>query len=86
MFVSRKDTCKELKSELCEMFERRADAGEIACIHGDLNQVDRTAALQRFKSGTVKVLVATDVASRGLDVSGLERVINYDFPYTIEVC
>eukprot|EP00750_Incisomonas_marina_P007695 INCI15029.1.p1 GENE.INCI15029.1~~INCI15029.1.p1 ORF type:complete len:742 (+),score=114.70 INCI15029.1:140-2365(+) len=84
VFVSRKDTCKELKSELCEMFERRADAGEIACIHGDLNQVDRTAALQRFKSGTVKVLVATDVASRGLDVSGLERVINYDFPYTIE--
>jgi len=85
VFVSRKDTCKSLKEEMCEMFESRADAQEIGCIHGDLNQSDRTKALNSFKAGRIKVLVATDVASRGLDVSGLDRVINYDLPYTIEV-
>lgn len=53
-------------------------------IHGDKQQVQRDRALQLFKTGKVKVLVATDVASRGLDIPDVELVINYDFPKQIE--
>jgi superfamily II DNA/RNA helicase len=54
-------------------------------IHGDLSQDKRTAAFNAFKAGTVPVLVATDVAARGLDIPNVECVINYSFPLTIEV-
>lgn len=53
-------------------------------IHGDMTQAARTAALQQFKDGTVPLLVATDVAARGLDIPDVEVVINYTFPLTIE--
>lgn len=49
-------------------------------IHGDKNQQERIAALNAFKEGTVKALVATDVAARGLDISDLPTVINYEIP------
>lgn len=49
-------------------------------IHGDKSQNARQEALSRFKKGTVKVLVATDIAARGLDISGLSHVFNYDLP------
>ena len=49
-------------------------------IHGDLNQVAREKALKRFREGTVDVLVATDVAARGIDVTGVTHVINYECP------
>ncbi len=49
-------------------------------IHGDLNQVAREKALKRFRSGTIDVLVATDVAARGIDVEGVTHVINYECP------
>jgi superfamily II DNA/RNA helicase len=49
-------------------------------MHGDLTQGRREAALRRFESGKVKTLVATDVAARGLDVAGIDRVVNYDPP------
>jgi superfamily II DNA/RNA helicase len=51
-----------------------------AAVHGDLNQGARERALRAFRSGKVDVLVATDVAARGLDVSGVTHVINYDCP------
>ncbi len=51
-----------------------------ASIHGDLNQVAREKALKRFREGTVDVLVATDVAARGIDVTGVTHVINYECP------
>jgi ATP-dependent RNA helicase RhlE len=49
-------------------------------IHGDRSQAQRTAALNNFEQGTVKVLVATDVAARGLHVEEIAHVINYDLP------
>ncbi len=52
----------------------------VACIHGDFRQRDRIAALEGFRSGKHHVLVATNIAARGLDVEGISHVINYDVP------
>ncbi|CAG8508390.1 6617_t:CDS:2 [Ambispora gerdemannii] len=57
---------------------------EVQSIHGDKGQFQRTEALHAFKDGTYPLLVATDVAARGLDISDVEYVINYTFPLTIE--
>ncbi|WFC98620.1 RNA helicase [Malassezia yamatoensis] len=57
---------------------------KVSGIHGDLNQHDRIASLEAFKSGETPLLVATDVAARGLDIPNVEQVINYTFPLTIE--
>lgn len=53
-----------------------------AAIHGDLNQAAREKALKRFRAGTVTTLVATDVAARGIDITGISHVINYECPDT----
>ncbi len=53
-------------------------------IHGDKNQGQRQRALDAFKKGMSQILVATDVAARGLDISGVSHVINYDIPETYE--
>jgi len=55
-----------------------------AAIHGDKTQAERMAALDAFKNGSIDVLVATDVAARGLDIAELPCVINYDLPYNAE--
>lgn len=55
-----------------------------ASIHGDKTQDARTRALAEFKDGSCPILVATDVAARGLDIPGVEVVRNYTFPLTIE--
>ncbi len=55
-----------------------------AAIHGDKTQNERMAALEAFKNGSIDVLVATDVAARGLDIAELPCVINYDLPYNAE--
>jgi superfamily II DNA/RNA helicase len=49
-------------------------------IHGDMRQNERTRAMNAFKSGSAKILVATDVAARGIDVNNITYVINYDYP------
>ena len=49
-------------------------------MHADKSQAQRTRAIEQFKSGAIKVLVATDIAQRGLDISGITHVINYDVP------
>jgi ATP-dependent RNA helicase RhlE len=57
---------------------------ESAAIHGNKSQSAREAALENFKSGKIKVLVATDIAARGIDVQGVSHVINYDLPVEAE--
>src|SRR3546814_13467191 len=49
-------------------------------IHGNKSQSQRTHALQAFRSGEIKLLVATDIAARGIDVSGVSHVINFEIP------
>lgn len=57
---------------------------KVSAIHGDKTQGERMAALEAFKNGGIDVLVATDVAARGLDIAELPCVINYDLPYNAE--
>ena len=57
---------------------------KVAGIHGDLNQSDRFRNLEAFKTGAATVLVATDVAARGLDIPAVKLVINVTFPLTVE--
>jgi ATP-dependent RNA helicase RhlE len=78
VFTRTKIGCGRLAREL-EKAGIAADA-----IHGDKSQLDRTKALEAFKAGTTKVLVATDVAARGLDIDDLPYVINYEIPHTPE--
>jgi ATP-dependent RNA helicase RhlE len=61
---------------------RRLEAGGImtATLHSNRSQNQRIKALREFKSGAVRVLVATDIAARGIDVEGISHVVNYDFP------
>jgi ATP-dependent RNA helicase RhlE len=61
--------------------DRRRD---VARLHGDRSQSDRDRAMNGFREGRFKVLIATDIAARGLDVADVEHVINYDFPRQAE--
>jgi ATP-dependent RNA helicase DBP3 len=56
----------------------------VAAIHGDLSQQQRTSALENFKKGRSNLLLATDVAARGLDIPNVKTVINLTFPLTVE--
>lgn len=53
-------------------------------IHGDMKQAERSYVLTAFKTGKIKILVATDVAARGIDVDGVDVVVNYDIPQDLE--
>jgi superfamily II DNA/RNA helicase len=57
---------------------------DTAAIHGDLHQSQRTEVLDRFRAGELRILVASDVAARGLDIAGLSHVFNFDVPQTAE--
>ena len=52
----------------------------VACIHGDMHQGARDRVMQQFRESDVKILIATDVVGRGIDVSGVSHIINYDTP------
>ena len=56
----------------------------VGALHGDMSQPARMEALENFKNGTTGLLVATDVAARGLDIPNVGAVVNYTFPLTIE--
>ncbi|MFM7028482.1 MAG: DEAD/DEAH box helicase [Chakrabartia sp.] len=75
IFCNRKTTVRELATSLKR---HRFAAGEI---HGDMDQPARLRELERFKSGDINVLVASDVAARGLDVKGVSHVFNFDAPW-----
>ncbi len=61
-------------------YRLRRNRRDVAVIHGDLTQAQRERALWDFRKGRVRFLVATDVASRGLDIEGVSHVVNYDVP------
>ncbi len=69
---------KHMCQRLCDDFLRAgADCG---CIHGDIRQSQREKTMQQYRSGKLPILIATDVASRGIDVDDVDCVINYDIP------
>ncbi|KAH8312060.1 hypothetical protein KR044_009205, partial [Drosophila immigrans] len=78
VFCGRKARADDLSSDLS------LDGFMTQCIHGNREQYDREQAIADIKSGIVRILVATDVASRGLDIEDITHVINYDFPRNIE--
>jgi ATP-dependent RNA helicase RhlE len=65
---------------------RRLAASGVRCtaLHADRTQSQRIAAVEGFRAGQFKALVATDIAARGLDIDGIEQVVNYDIPDTAE--
>ncbi|MGJ8644053.1 MAG: DEAD/DEAH box helicase [Luteolibacter sp.] len=63
---------------------KRTGQTKVAAMHSDINQTDRMKALAGFKTGEYEILVATDVAARGIDVSGVSHVINYRVPENAE--
>ncbi|HEY6917460.1 MAG TPA: DEAD/DEAH box helicase [Allosphingosinicella sp.] len=75
IFANRKTTVRELTTSL-----KRSGfaAGQI---HGDMEQPERLKELDRFKAGEINILVASDVAARGLDIKGVSHVFNFDVPY-----
>lgn len=56
----------------------------VECLHGDMKQTSRDKVMEMFRNGLIRVLIATDVAARGLDISGIDAVFNYDIPDDIE--
>ncbi|MDM5340917.1 DEAD/DEAH box helicase [Fictibacillus enclensis] len=73
------------KRRVSKLYEALREAGlEADELHGDLSQAKREAAMQRFRQGETRFLIATDVAARGLDVEGVTHVINYDIPHDTE--
>lgn len=69
---------KKRVDELTEGLNKRGYSAE--GIHGDLSQARRETVIRRFKEGTIDIMVATDVAARGLDISGVTHVYNFDIP------
>jgi ATP-dependent RNA helicase RhlE len=78
VFARTKRNCDRLAQSLIK------DGLDAAAIHGGKSQGARTKALAHFKSGKVRVLVATDIAARGLDISQLPHVVNYELPHVPE--
>jgi superfamily II DNA/RNA helicase len=78
VFCNRKSTTEDVYESL----KVRGVSAEM--LSGDVNQARRLKVLDRFRDNEVKVVVATDVAGRGIDIKGLEYVINFDFPYEAE--
>jgi superfamily II DNA/RNA helicase len=78
IFTRTKQGADELAKEMCK------DGVKTQSIHGDKSQGARDKALAEFKAGKTRALVATDVAARGIDISDLRYVINYELPYIAE--
>lgn len=72
VFASKKATVDEIETQLAQR------GFKVAALHGDKDQSSRMDTLQKFKSGTYHVLIATDVAARGLDIKSIKSVVNFD--------
>lgn len=79
IFCNRRDDTSMLAAYLSQ-HGKSAEA-----IHGEMNQSERERVLQKLRNGELQYMVATDVASRGIDISGLSHVINYNFPHTLDL-
>ncbi|HEY8661848.1 MAG TPA: DEAD/DEAH box helicase [Hanamia sp.] len=74
------------KVDAQEITERLSKEGyDIESLHGDLTQQQRDRVMKRFRDKSIQILIATDVAARGIDVDGITHVINYELPDDIEV-
>lgn len=69
---------KHMCQRLCDDFQRAGLACD--CLHGDIRQSQREKTMQQYRAGKLPILIATDVASRGIDVDDVDCVINYDIP------
>ena len=78
VFCNRKCTTEDVYESL------KIRGVNVEMLSGDVNQNKRLKVLDAFRDGEVKIVVATDVAGRGIDVKGLEYVVNFDFPYEAE--
>jgi len=88
---------KEIKPESCIIFVNfKADAAELCrelvrfgasagALHGDLEQADRDSVMAKFRNQSLRILIATDVAARGIDIDSVDGVINFDLPQKPEV-
>ena len=70
-------------AEVAEKLEARGYA--VAAMHGDMNQAQREKTIERLRAGALEIVVATDVAARGLDVERISHVVNFDIPSDVEV-
>ena len=78
VFCNRKSTTEDVYESL------KVRGISVEMLSGDVNQAKRLKVLDQFRDGEIAVVVATDVAGRGIDIKGLEYVINFDFPYEAE--
>lgn len=78
VFTSTKRHAAQLVEEL------RDDGFQAAALHGDMNQRQRTRTIGQLRDGKIRVLVATDVAARGIDILAITHVINFDLPHIVE--
>jgi len=78
IFISTKRMCNEMHQSLW------SDGYWVTCMHGDKMQNERERALADFASGKMKIMLATDVASRGIHVDDISVVVNFDFPNNVE--
>ena len=74
IFCNTKHMCQRVSDDL------RGRSYTVDCLHGDIRQSQREKVMQKFRDGKLNVLVATDVASRGIDVDDVDCVLNYDIP------
>ena len=79
VFCNRKMTVAELAQTLSE------EGLSSDCLHGDLEQIDRDKVMALFRNGSTRVLIATDVAARGLDIKDLDLVVNFELPHQPDI-
>lgn len=79
VFANRKATVAEVQQRL------HLKGASVACLHGDLEQFQRDEVMAMLRSESVRILIATDVAARGLDVTNLDLVVNYELPDQAEI-